>query len=52
MGLEGEGSVGRGGGKWGERGREVGIRTTPLSTPSVEAFKNCKNVWNVDQNEK
>ena len=25
MGLEGEGSGGRGGGKWGERGREVGL---------------------------
>ena len=33
MGLEGEGSGGRGGGKWGKRGREVGIRY-PLSTPS------------------
>ena len=33
MGLEGEGSGGRGGGKWGERGREVGIGY-PLSTPS------------------
>ena len=44
VGLEGEGSGVKGGGKWG-----LG---TPLSTPSVEAFKNCKNVWNVDQNEK
>ena len=48
MGLEGEGSGGRGGGKWGERGREVGVRGggkwgerggkwgwgTTLSTPS------------------
>ena len=49
MGLEGEGSGGRGGGKWGERGREVGRKGegsgakgggkwglgTPLSTPSI-----------------
>ena len=34
MGLEGEGSGGRGGGKWVGRGREVGIRY-PLSTPSI-----------------
>ena len=26
MGLEGEGSGGKGGGKWGERGREVGLK--------------------------
>ena len=37
MGLEGEGSGGRGGGKWGERGREVGIGY-PLSIPSVFVF--------------
>ena len=30
MGLEGEGSGGRGGGKWGERGREVGIGCPPV----------------------
>ena len=30
MGLEGEGSEGRGGGKWGERGREVGIGYLPV----------------------
>ena len=30
MGLEGEGSGGRGGGKWGERGREVGIGYPPV----------------------
>ena len=34
MGLEGEGSGGRVGGKWGERGREEGIGF-PLSTPSL-----------------
>ena len=33
VGLEGEGSGGRGGGKRGEREREVGIGY-PLSTPS------------------
>ena len=32
MGAKGEGSGGIGGGKWGQRGREVGIRY-PLSTP-------------------
>ena len=39
MGLEGEGSGGRGGGKWGERGREVGIGyppVHPLSTARLE----------------
>ena len=30
MGLEGEGSGGRGGGKWGERGREAGIGYPPV----------------------
>ena len=30
MGLEGEGSGGRGGGKWGERGREVGVGYPPV----------------------
>ena len=30
MGLEGEGSGVRGGGKWGERGREVGIGYPPV----------------------
>ena len=35
MGLEGEGSGGREGEKWGERGREVGIGY-PLSTPSLK----------------
>ena len=30
MGLEREGSGGRGGGKWGERGREVGIGYPPV----------------------
>ena len=28
--MEGEGSGGRGGGKWGERGREVGIGYPPV----------------------
>ena len=35
MGEKGEGSGGEGGGKWGERGREVGMGY-PLSTPSVK----------------
>ena len=35
MGGEGEGSGGRGGGKWGERGREVGIRYPPVH-PLIE----------------
>ena len=26
MGVRGEGSGGQGGGKWGKRGREVGVR--------------------------
>ena len=30
MGLEGEGSGGRGGGKWGERGREAGFGYPPV----------------------
>ena len=30
MGLEGEGSGGKGGGKWGERWREVGIGYPPV----------------------
>ena len=34
MGEKGEGSGGEGGGKWGERGRELGMGY-PLSTPSV-----------------
>ena len=34
VGMEGEGSGGRGVGKWGERGREVG-NGYPLSTPSL-----------------
>ena len=38
MGGEGEGSGVKGGGKWGERGREVGIGY-PLSTPSF--IKKC-----------
>ena len=33
MGEKGEGSGGEGGGKWGERGRELGMGY-PLSTPS------------------
>ena len=28
--MEGEGSGGRGGGKWGERGREAGIGYPPV----------------------
>ena len=35
MGLEGEGSGGRGGGKWGERGREAGIGYPPVH-PLIE----------------
>ena len=34
MGEKGEGSGGTGGGKWGERGRELGMGYPPLSTPS------------------
>ena len=34
MGEKGEGSGGEGGGKWEERGRELGMGY-PLSTPSV-----------------
>ena len=34
MGEKGEGSGGKGGGKWGERGRELGMGYPPLSTPS------------------
>ena len=30
MGGEGEGSGVKGGGKWGERGREVGLGTPPV----------------------
>ena len=30
MGGEGEGSRVKGGGKWGERGREVGVGYTPV----------------------
>ena len=30
MGLEGEGSGGRGGGKWGVRGREAGFGYSPV----------------------
>ena len=37
MGGDGEGSGGRGGGKWGERGREVGI-----GYPAVHPLY---NVW-------
>ena len=46
MGLEGEGSGGRGGGKWGEWGREVGTGY-PLSNPSSEEACNIKiNMYN------
>ena len=31
VGAKGEGSGGRGGGKWGQRGREVGIRYPPVN---------------------
>ena len=34
MGEKGDGSGGQGGGKWGERGRELGMGY-PLSTPSL-----------------
>ena len=34
MGEKGEGSGGKGGGKWGERGREL-VLGTPLSFPSM-----------------
>ena len=33
--MEGEGSGGRGGGKWGERGREVGIGYPPCPPPHI-----------------
>ena len=43
MGLEEEGSGGRGGMKWGERGREVGVGY-PLSTPSFLPGPVCTSV--------
>ena len=63
VGLEGEGSGGRGGGKRGERGREVGIGY-PLSTPSYfisnvskisrfqENATNYKNVHSYNNHDK
>ena len=38
MGEKGEGTGGEGGGKWGERGRELGMGY-PLSTPSCSIPK-------------
>ena len=35
MGEKGEGSGGKGGGKWGERGREVGGRELGIGYPPV-----------------
>ena len=40
MGLEGEGSGGRGGGKWGERGREVGVGYPPVHPLFFDLNKN------------
>ena len=46
--VRGEGSGGKGGGKWGKRGREVGVRREgsgeclpppPLSTPSSTSLR-------------
>ena len=37
MGEKGEGSGGKGGGKWGERGRELGMGYPPVH-PLVLAF--------------
>ena len=37
MGEKGEGSGGERGGKWGERGRELGMGY-PLSTPSYDGI--------------
>ena len=43
MGEEGEGSGVKGGGKWGERGREVGIRYPPPCPPPFCTKHNVPN---------
>ena len=52
MGLEGEGSEGRGGGKWGERGREVGYNgegsgdwVPPVHPLSVDPDQLASSHW-------
>ena len=44
MGLEGEGSGGRGGGKRGERGREVGIGYPPVHPLSTHRQTEACNI--------
>ena len=57
MGLEGEGCGGRGGRKWGERGREVGIGYPPPPPPpppvhplttllNKKSYENLRKPWN------
>ena len=45
MGLEGEGSGGRGGGKCVERGREVGIGYPPVHPLSVTSESMRTKYW-------
>ena len=42
MKLEGKGSGGRGGGKWGERGREEGIGYLPCPPPQSKPLMKLK----------
>ena len=43
MGEKGEGSGGEGGGKWGERGRELGMGY-PMTTPSDFVSSPCLKI--------
>ena len=45
MGEKGEGSGGEGGGKWGERGRELGMGYPPVH-PLIDTDRNCMRMCN------
>ena len=53
MGFEGEGSGSKGGGKWGERGREVGVGYPPVhpllaSSGATSVIDNCINKFQIE----
>ena len=44
MGEKGEGSGGEGGGKWGERGRELGMGYPPVHPLIIRCSIGCENM--------
>ena len=44
MGEKGEGNGGEGGGKWGERGRELGMGYPPVHPLSLGLNAMCKSL--------